>query len=81
MAKGKMALKAKNAAHKMLKTMRKSGKRIAKIWVSKGKDGKLKPHVRNIAITAALMAAAAGGAYYIKKHKTHGRVLVKKQKK
>jgi hypothetical protein len=57
-----------------LKEMKDAG--VRKIVVFYTKNGK--PNYMKIGLTAAIVAAAAGGAYMLYKHRKHGHVIVKK---
>ena len=57
------------------------GKKFIGLYYSRESGGKAKWHVRNIIITTALLGAIAGGTYLIMRHKKHGLVLKKKDKK
>ena len=67
------------AAGRKLKAMYNRGKKSIYLYYTREVNGKTVPNYKRLAITASLVAAAGAGAYYLKKHKKHGIVLVKKK--
>jgi hypothetical protein len=78
MPKGKL-MKSLNKAAIYVKGKAQSGAKYVYLYYTREVNGKRVPNIRRLAVTGALIAAAAGGAYALKKHKKHGNVLVKKK--
>ena len=75
-----MKIRAKVAAvGKKLKAMYNRGKKSVFLYYTRQVNGKTVPNYKRLTITASLIAAAGAGVYYLKKHKKHGVVLVKKK--
>jgi len=68
----KLPASTKKAFSYVWTRLQRGGRKVALLY---RRDGKWQ--TRNIVITGALLAALAGGAYYVRKHK--GRVALKKK--
>jgi hypothetical protein len=67
-----------NKAHMRLQKMLASGKDKFLLVYTRTVNGKRVMNKRNVAITAAVMAAAATGAYTVHRHKKHGVIFRRK---
>jgi hypothetical protein len=60
-------------------SLKNNGVRHVKVFYTQRQNGKIVPHYKRIALTAALVGAAGAGVYYYFKHRKHGPTVHKKE--